>query len=101
MISAHPGCTAEHTEALLSKLGTLDLQVKQFQDFTPTPGTLSTAMFVTGLHRDTDEPIQVARKKLERKEQRGLLERQRCLSDQQRPQKSMSKQPSRKMTGKK
>ncbi len=101
MISAHPGCTAEHTEALLKKLGTLDLQVKQFQDFTPTPGTLSTAMFVTGLHRDTDEPIQVARKKLERKEQRGLLERQRCLSDQQRPQKSMSKQASRKMTGKK
>ena len=76
LISSHPGCTAKDTEAMTRKLRALDLQVKQFQDFTPTPGTLSTAMYVTGLHRDTGQPILVARNQSERKEQRGLLERQ-------------------------
>jgi hypothetical protein len=61
---------------MTGKLRALDLQVKQFQDFTPTPGTLSTAMYVTGLHRDSNKPIPVARNQSERKEQRGLLERQ-------------------------
>ena len=76
MIASHPGCTARDTEAMTRKLRALDLQVKQFQDFTPTPGTLSTAMYVTGLHRDTDQPIPVARNQSERKEQRALLEKQ-------------------------
>jgi uncharacterized radical SAM protein YgiQ len=76
LISSHPGCTARDTEAMTRKLRALDLQVKQFQDFTPTPGTLSTAMYVTGLHRDSNKPIPVARNQSERKEQRGLLERQ-------------------------
>jgi len=76
LISSHPGCTARDTEAMTRKLRALDLPVKQFQDFTPTPGTLSTAMYVTGLHRDTNKPIPVARNQSERKEQRGLLERQ-------------------------
>jgi uncharacterized radical SAM protein YgiQ len=76
MISSHPGCTVRDTEAMTRKLRALDLQVNQFQDFTPTPGTLSTAMYVTGLHRDTDQPIPVARNQSERKEQRSLLEQQ-------------------------
>ncbi len=54
----------------------LDLQLKQFQDFTPTPGTLVTAMYVTGLHRDTEKPIYVARKQSERMKQRRILEGQ-------------------------
>ena len=76
LIASHPGCTARDTEAMTRKLRALDLQVKQFQDFTPTPGTLSTAMYVTGLHRETNKPIPVARNQSERKEQRGQLERQ-------------------------
>jgi len=76
LIASHPGCTAAATEAMTGKLRALDLPVKQFQDFTPTPGTLSTAMYVTGLDRDTNQPIPVARNQSERKEQRGLLERQ-------------------------
>jgi radical SAM superfamily enzyme YgiQ (UPF0313 family) len=76
MISSHPGRTVRDTEAMTRKLRALDLQVNQFQDFTPTPGTLSTAMYVTGLHRDTDQPIPVARNQSERKEQRSLLEQQ-------------------------
>ena len=76
LISSHPGCTAADTAAMTAKLRALDLPVKQFQDFTPTPGTLSTAMFVTGLDRDREQPIPVVRNQSERKAQRGLLERQ-------------------------
>ena len=101
MISSHPGCTAKDTEAMTGKLRALDLQVKQFQDFTPTPGTLSTAMYVTGLHRDTGQPIPVARNQSERKEQRGLLERQMHGPGQYRkkmavPGKNLAKKGSRK-----
>ena len=53
----------------------LGLQVRQFQDFTPTPGTLSTAMYVSGCDRDTGQPIPVARKTSERRAQRRLLEK--------------------------
>ncbi|MFH2122486.1 MAG: YgiQ family radical SAM protein [Pseudomonadota bacterium] len=91
LISSHPGCTAKDTEAMTGKLRALDLQVKQFQDFTPTPGTLSTAMFVTGLHRDSNKPIPVARNQSERKEQRGLLERQMQGAGQRGKQRVASK----------
>jgi uncharacterized radical SAM protein YgiQ len=86
LISSHPGCTAKHTEAMIRKLRALDLQVKQFQDFTPTPGTLSTAMYVTGLDREGRQAIPVARNQSERKEQRGLLERQMLGPGQYRKQ---------------
>ena len=83
------------------KLRALDLQVKQFQDFTPTPGTLSTAMYVTGLHRETNMPIPVARNQSERKEQRGLLERQMSGAGQRGRQAGASRDDSRKRGTKK
>jgi hypothetical protein len=46
-ISAHTGCTLEDMEMLARKIRKMGLSVRQFQDFTPTPGTHSTAMFVT------------------------------------------------------
>lgn len=76
IISAHPGCTMSHTTQLARKLKKLDLELRQFQDFTPTPGTLATAMYVTGLHRDTEKPIFVARGQSERMKQRLILEQQ-------------------------
>lgn len=76
IISAHPGCTESHTVQLAKKLEKLGLELRQFQDFTPTPGTLATAMYVTGLHRDTEKPIFVARGQSERMKQRLILERQ-------------------------
>ena len=76
IISAHPGCKESHTVKLAKTLQQLDLELRQFQDFTPTPGTLATAMYVTGLHRDTEKPIFVARKQSERMKQRQILERQ-------------------------
>ncbi len=76
IISAHPGCKESHTASMVKTLKKLGLELRQFQDFTPTPGTLATAMYVTGLHRDTEKPIFVARGQSERMKQRRILERQ-------------------------
>jgi uncharacterized radical SAM protein YgiQ len=73
-ISAHPGCTLDDMTSLAGKVRKLGLKVKQFQDFTPTPGTLSTAMFVSGLDRDTLKPIHVACNDADRRKQRQVLE---------------------------
>ncbi len=74
LISAHPGCTVSHMRHLASELRRLRLKATQFQDFTPTPGTISTAMYVSGLDRDTKKPIPVAKNRKERMSQRRILE---------------------------
>ena len=75
IISAHPGCSEAHTRSMVQKMKRLGLTVRQFQDFTPTPGTLSTAMYVSGRHRDKDADIKVARNHTERLRQRQIIER--------------------------
>jgi radical SAM superfamily enzyme YgiQ (UPF0313 family) len=52
----------------------MGLSVRQFQDFTPTPGTISTAMYVCGLDRYNRKPIYVAYHAKERMRQRHILE---------------------------
>ena len=74
IITAHPGCTAQHSARMAQKLKEMGLHVRQFQDFTPTPGTLSTAMYVTGLHRDTNTPLFVPRNQSDKQQQRKILE---------------------------
>ncbi|MDH4320801.1 MAG: radical SAM protein, partial [Desulfobulbaceae bacterium] len=74
LIASHPGCTVAAMQRLAATLNDLRLPVRQFQDFTPTPGTLATAMYVSGMDRDTGRPIQVARNAGERAAQREVLE---------------------------
>ena len=74
-ISAHPGCTIRDMEALAEKIKKMGLSVQLFQDFTPTPGTLSTAMYVTGLDYESLKPVYVPKKTTERRAQRDVLER--------------------------
>ncbi len=74
LITSHPGCRLKHMKALKRRLLSLDLPVRQFQDFTPTPGTISTAMYVTCLDRYKKGPIFVAKKRKERMAQRKILE---------------------------
>lgn len=74
LIAAHPGCTRQDMEKMAATLKDLDLELRQFQDFTPTPGTIATAMYVSGLDRDSRQPLFVARKTGERREQRQALE---------------------------
>jgi uncharacterized radical SAM protein YgiQ len=76
IITAHPGCTEQHVRKLAQDLKTLRLSVRTFQDFTPTPGTISTAMYVTGLHRENKMPLFVPRNAMERKRQRDILEKE-------------------------
>jgi radical SAM superfamily enzyme YgiQ (UPF0313 family) len=75
IITAHPGCTELHTLAMIKKLKKLGLTIRQFQDFTPTPGTLSTAMYVSELHRDTKRKLFIPKNQSEKKRQRQLLEK--------------------------
>ncbi|MEN8200860.1 MAG: YgiQ family radical SAM protein, partial [Thermodesulfobacteriota bacterium] len=91
-ISSHPGCRESHTRKMAKRLEQLGLELKQFQDFTPTPGTLATAMYVTGLHRETEKPIFVARKQAERMKQRRILEQllQRKKHPKREPRKKKS-----------
>lgn len=73
LMSGHPGCTlADMVEAalLLKRLG---LKVEQVQDFTPTPGTLATCMYHTGLDPCSGEKIHVAKSDREKKLQKALL----------------------------
>ncbi|MFH1217501.1 MAG: YgiQ family radical SAM protein [Pseudomonadota bacterium] len=74
LISSHPGCTVADMDILANDITKLGLFVRQFQDFTPTPGTISTAMYVSGLDRDTLKPIHVASGTGERMQQRKVLE---------------------------
>ncbi len=88
IISSHPGCREEHTRSLVKSLGMLNLEIRQFQDFTPTPGTLATAMYVTGLDRDSNQPIYVARNQSQRMKQRRILEQQLQQNKEHRHQSS-------------
>jgi uncharacterized radical SAM protein YgiQ len=73
-ISAHPGCTVDDMKTLARDVRKMGLTVRQFQDFTPTPGTISTAMYVCGLDRYKRKPIYVAYNAKERMLQRHVLE---------------------------
>lgn len=74
-ISSHPGCTLAHMNALAKKIKKLGLTVHQFQDFTPTPGTISTAMFVSEKDREHPERhIYTAKRRSERMAQRSVFE---------------------------
>jgi uncharacterized radical SAM protein YgiQ len=72
-ISGHPGCTLQDMLELALTLKKLGLRVEQVQDFTPTPGTLSTCMFYTGIHPLTGKPIYVAKTDREKALQKALL----------------------------
>ena len=69
-ISSHPDCKESDMQQLSKKLRYLHMQPEQVQDFTPTPMTLSSAMFYTGIHPETGEKIYVARGKEEKLRQK-------------------------------
>ena len=52
LMSSHPGSTLESAIELAEYLRDIHYQPEQVQDFYPTPGTLSTTMFYTGLAKD-------------------------------------------------
>ncbi|MGM9826424.1 MAG: YgiQ family radical SAM protein [Paludibacteraceae bacterium] len=68
-ISSHPGCTNRDMSHLAEWTKKMHYRPEQVQDFTPTPMTLSTTMFYTGLNPYTMQPVYVARTPKEKKQQ--------------------------------
>ncbi|MBQ3581018.1 MAG: YgiQ family radical SAM protein [Bacteroidales bacterium] len=68
-ISSHPGCTVGDMADLAVFMKKLGYRLEQIQDFTPTPMTLSTEMYYTGINPDTMEPVFVETDPIRKKEQ--------------------------------
>lgn len=74
LISSHPGCTTDDAITLAEYLNKNGRQPEQVQDFYPTPGTLSTCMYYTGLDPTTMKPVFVPDTPGEKAKQRALLQ---------------------------
>lgn len=74
LMSSHPGSTINDAIELSLFLKKEGLHPEQVQDFYPTPGTVSTCMFYTGLDPYTMEKVYVPRTATEKAEQRALLQ---------------------------
>jgi uncharacterized radical SAM protein YgiQ len=74
LMSSHPGSTLNSAIELAEYLRDTGYQPEQVQDFYPTPGTLSTTMFYTGLDPLTMNPVYVPKSKNEKAMQRALLQ---------------------------
>ena len=72
-ISSHPGCTNEDMQQLAARCKQLHYRPEQVQDFTPTPMTLATTMFYTGLNPHTMEKVYVAKTKEEKQKQNSYF----------------------------
>lgn len=74
LMSSHPGSTLNSAIELAEYLRDTKYQPEQVQDFYPTPGTLSTTMFYTGIDPLTMKPVYVPKSKHEKAMQRALLQ---------------------------
>ncbi len=74
LMSSHPGCTLEDAVKLACWLNRSGHQPEQVQDFYPTPGTLSTCMYYTGLDPRTMKPVFVPKTAHEKAMQRALMQ---------------------------
>ncbi|MBM6839087.1 DUF3362 domain-containing protein, partial [Clostridium saudiense] len=74
LMSSHPGSTLKEAIKLAEYLRDIKYQPEQVQDFYPTPGTLSTTMFYTGLDPITMKEVYVPKTKEEKAMQRALLQ---------------------------
>ncbi|KGG79606.1 hypothetical protein Y919_11020 [Caloranaerobacter azorensis H53214] len=73
-ISSHPGSTLKDAVELAEYLNTLGYMPEQVQDFYPTPGTLSTCMYYTGIDPRTMKKVYVAKSPHEKAMQRALMQ---------------------------
>ena len=73
LMSGHPGCTVKDMVELAEYLRDNRMYTEQVQDFTPTPMTVSTAMYHTGLDPFTLTPVHVPKGR-EKRIQRAMLQ---------------------------
>ena len=74
LMSSHPGSTIKDAIELAVFLKENGIHPEQVQDYYPTPGTISTAMFYSELDPYTSEPVYVAKKREDKAAQRALLQ---------------------------
>ncbi|GAB4278331.1 MAG: YgiQ family radical SAM protein [Marinilabiliales bacterium] len=73
LISNHPDSTVEDMAELIIKLKKLKIYPEQVQSFTPTPMTLSTTMFYTGINPYTKKNVYINNNKIENQLQQKML----------------------------
>lgn len=74
LMSSHPGSTLKEAVELAEYLRDLGYMPEQVQDFYPTPSTLSTVMYYTGLDPRDMKPVYVCRNPHEKAMQRALIQ---------------------------
>lgn len=74
LMSSHPGSTLKEAVELAEYLRDLGYMPEQVQDFYPTPSTISTCMYYTGLDPRTLQPIYVPKNPREKAMQRALIQ---------------------------
>ncbi|MDD3401562.1 MAG: YgiQ family radical SAM protein [Eubacteriales bacterium] len=74
LMSSHPGCRLEDAVQLTIFLKEHDMRPQQVQDFYPTPGTMSTCMYYTGMDPRTGERIYVPFTEQDKQMQRALMQ---------------------------
>lgn len=97
-ISGFPGTTHEKMEAVYDYLKDKGWNLQQVQAFIPTPMTLATAMYWTGLNPMTREALFVAKEWKDRKLQQALLQphkpqHREIIKDYQRERRAKGQQP--------
>ena len=74
LMSSHPGCTMKEAVKLAEYVRDMGFMPEQVQDFYPTPSTMSTCMYYTGIDPRTGEKAYVPRDPREKAMQRALLQ---------------------------
>lgn len=74
LMSSHPGSTMKEAVELAEFVRDMGYMPEQVQDFYPTPSTISTVMYYTGLDPRTMEPVYVPRDPHEKAMQRALIQ---------------------------
>lgn len=74
LMSSHPGSTLKEAVKLAEYIRDLGYMPEQVQDFYPTPSTLSTCMYYTGIHPITKEKVYVPTSYEEKAMQRALIQ---------------------------
>lgn len=77
LMSSHPGSRLSDAIALAEYIRDMGYMPEQVQDFYPTPGTVSTTMYYTGLDPLSMQPVYVARNPHEKAMQRALIQYRR------------------------
>jgi len=73
LISGHPGCTLSDMLDIALMLKIIGIKVEQVQDFTPTPGTIATCMFHSGIDPMTGKRVYTATSDREKGLQKSFL----------------------------